>query len=193
MSGHRLGAPLGSRIERSRSVSFLFNGRPYSGLQGDTLASALLANGVQLVGRSFKLHRPRGIFSCGLEEPTGIVDLIDGFHRTPDARATVVELKEGLVAESVNCWPSVGFDLGAVNGWFAPLLPAGFYYKTSKWVNWHVVEPVVRRMAGLGRASLQADGDRYEEVSAEADVLVAGGGVAGLAAAVAAAQAGART
>ena len=193
MSGHRLGAPLGSRIERSRSVSFLFNGRPYSGLQGDTLASALLANGVQLVGRSFKLHRPRGIFSCGLEEPTGIVDLIDGFHRTPDARATVVELAEGLVAESVNCWPSVGFDLGAVNGWFAPLLPAGFYYKTFKWPNWHVFEPLVRRMAGLGRASLQPDADRYEEVCAEADVLVAGGGIAGLAAAVAAAQAGART
>ncbi len=193
MSGRRLAAPRGSRIDRERTLSFLWNGRPYTGLQGDTLASALVANGVQLVGRSFKYHRPRGIFSCGLEEPTAIVDLIDGRHRTPNARATVVELAEGMVAESVNCWPSVGFDLGAVNGWFAPLLPAGFYYKTFKWPNWHLFEPMVRRMAGLGRASLEADDDRYEEVCAEADVVVAGGGIAGLSAAVAAAQAGAGT
>ena len=193
MSGSRLAPPFGTRIERSRPISFLFNGHVLAGLQGDTLASALLANGVRLVGRSFKLHRPRGIFSCGIEEPTGIVDLIDGSHRTPNVRATLAELHDGLAAQSVNCWPGVAFDVGSVNGWLAPLLPAGFYYKTFKWPTWRLFEPAVRRMAGLGRASLAADSDRYEEVSAQVDVLVIGGGIAGLCAATAAAEGGART
>jgi len=184
---------LGTRIDRSRSLSFEFNGRRFSGYAGDTLASALLANGVQLVGRSFKLHRPRGIFSCGVEEPTGLVDVGEGALRTPNMRATLVELSEGLVAASVNCWPSVGFDLGAINSKLAALLPAGFYYKTFKWPNWHLYEPSIRRMAGLGRASTQPDPDRYEEVAAEAEVLVIGGGLAGLSAAVSAAEAGAHT
>jgi len=184
---------LGTRLDRSQRLSFQFNGRTLSGHPGDTLASALLANGVDLVGRSFKLHRPRGIFSCGVEEPTGLVDLSVGATRTPNMRATLVELYEGLVAASVNCWPSVEFDLGAVNNKMAALLPAGFYYKTFKWPNWHLFEPGIRRMAGLGRASGQPDPDRYEEAAAQADVLVVGGGLAGLSAAVSAAEAGADT
>ena len=191
MTSRRLSAPAGSRLDRSRTISFSFNGRSYSGFAGDTLASALLANDVQLIGRSFKLHRPRGIYSCGIEEPTGLVDVVVGSMRTPNVRATVLELYPGLVAESQNCWPSVGFDLGAINSWFSPLLPAGFYYKTFKWPNWHVFEPSIRGMAGLGRASREPDSDRYEEIAADADVLVVGGGLCGLSAAIAAAQAGA--
>ena len=187
MSASRLPAPSGRRLDRSRRLGFEFNGRRMSGHPGDTLASALLANGVQLVGRSFKLHRPRGIFSCGVEEPNGLVDLSDGATRTPNVRATLVELHEGLIAASVNCWPSVGFDAGAALSRVAALLPAGFYYKTFKWPNWHLFEPAIRRMAGLGRASGEADPDRYEEAAAQADVLVIGGGLAGLSAAVAAA------
>lgn len=193
MTGSRLAAPCGYRIDRLRRLDFEFNGRRLSGHAGDTLASALLANGVQLVGRSFKLHRPRGIFSCGVEEPTGLVDLGAGAARTPNVRATLVELFDGLIAESVNCWPSVGFDVGAINGKLAALLPAGFYYKTFKWPNWHLYEPAIRRMAGLGRASGEPDPDRYEEVAAQADVLVVGGGLAALSAAVSAAEAGADT
>jgi len=193
MSATRLNAPFGTRLDRSRTLSFRFNGRPLKGLQGDTLASALLANDVRLVGRSFKLHRPRGIFSCGVEEPTGLVDVGEGARRTPDLRATLVELHEGLVAESGNCWPSVGFDLGAVNDVFRAVLPAGFYYKTFMWPDWHWFEPAIRRMAGLGRASGLPDPDRYEEISAAPDVLVVGGGIAGMTAAIAAAEAGADT
>jgi sarcosine oxidase, subunit alpha len=193
MTSYRLPAPHGSRVDRSVQVGFRFNGTALQGFGGDTLASALLANGVQLVGRSFKLHRPRGIFSCGVEEPTGLVDLDEAARRIPNARTTLVELHEGLCASSVNCWPSVGFDAGAINGLFSRLLPAGFYYKTFKWPSWHLFEPWIRRMAGLGRAPEGIDPDRYEEVSTQADVLVVGGGVAGLAAARAAAQAGADT
>jgi sarcosine oxidase subunit alpha len=191
MTSRRLTAPTGSRLDRGKEISFSFNGRGYLGFQGDTLASALLANGVHLIGRSFKLHRPRGIYTCGIEEPTGLVDVGSGSTRTPNVRATVLELHPGLVAESQNCWPSVGFDLGAINSWFSPVLPAGFYYKTFKWPNWQVFEPAIRAMAGLGRASREPDPDRYEEISAGADVLVVGAGVAGLSAAVAAAHAGA--
>jgi sarcosine oxidase subunit alpha len=193
MTGSRLATPCGQRIDRTQRLSFEFNGRRLSGHSGDTLASALLANGVQLVGRSFKLHRPRGIFSCGVEEPNGIVDLSEGSKRTPNMRATLVDLYEGLVAASVNCWPSVGFDMGAINSRMAALLPAGFYYKTFKWPNWHLYEPTIRRMAGLGRASGEPDADRYEEASTQADVLVVGGGLAGLSAAVGAAEVGADT
>jgi sarcosine oxidase, subunit alpha len=193
MTSYRLAAPCGTRLERSRPLSFAFNGTRHEGFAGDTLASALLANGIKLVGRSFKLHRPRGIFSCGVEEPTGIVDVGSGALRTPNLRATLIELREGLRASSVNCWPSVNFDVGAVNGVFSALLPAGFYYKTFKWPNWRLFEPSIRRMAGLGRAPKEPDPDRYEEIAAEAEVLVIGGGVAGLAAAAAAAKAGART
>jgi sarcosine oxidase, subunit alpha len=191
VTSHRLSTPAGARLDRGKAIAFSFNGRSYSGLQGDTLASALLANGVRLVGRSFKLHRPRGIYSCGIEEPTGLVDVLIGNSRTPNVRATVLDIYPGLVAESLNCWPSVGFDVGAINSWFSAVLPAGFYYKTFKWPNWHVFEPSIRALAGLGRASHGPDVDRYEEVAADADVLVVGGGVSGLSAAIAAATAGA--
>jgi len=190
---HRLEAPAGARIDRTRPLSFTFNGRAYSGFHGDTLASALLANDVRLLGRSFKLHRPRGVFSCGVEEPNAIVDVGAGARRTPNVRATRLPLVQGLTAASVNCWPSVGFDVGALTGAFAALLPAGFYYKTFKWPSWRLFEPAIRRMAGLGIAPSDPDPDHYEELAAEADVLVVGGGVAGLAAAAAAARAGART
>jgi sarcosine oxidase subunit alpha len=193
VTSSRLPAPFGFRLDRGRTVSFEFNNRRMTGYAGDTLASALLANGVQLVGRSFKLHRPRGIYSCGVEDPSGLVDVGTGATRTPNQRATVIELAEGLRAASVNCWPTVEFDLGSVNGMLSALLPAGFYYKTFKWPNWHLFEPMIRRMAGLGRAGGVADPDRYEEVAAVADVLVMGGGIAGLSAAVSAARSGAHT
>ena len=191
MSARRLTAPSGTRLDRARDIRFTFNNRIYSGFHGDTLASALLVNGVQLIGRSVKLHRPRGIYSCGIEEPTGLVDVGSGSRRTPNVRASLLEIHPGLVATSVNCWPSVGFDLAAINHWFSALLPAGFYYKTFKWPNWHVYEPTIRRLAGFGRASGEPDPDRYEEIAASADLLVIGAGVAGLAAAVGAARSGA--
>jgi sarcosine oxidase, subunit alpha len=193
VSAFRLGAPAGLWIERARPVAFTFNGRRLSGYRGDTLASALLANGVSLVGRSFKLHRPRGIWSCGLEEPSSLVDVGAGGRYTPNVRATILPLTEGLAARSVNCWPSVELDAGAVTGMLAALLPAGFYYKTFMWPSWRWFEPAIRRMAGMGRAPLDADADRYEEVAARTDVLVVGAGITGLTAAVAAARAGART
>jgi sarcosine oxidase, subunit alpha len=191
MTAYRLDEPFGRLLDRSKTVSFVFNGRRLHGLRGDSLASALLVNGIRLVGRSFKLHRPRGIFSCGVEEPTGLVDVGTGAERTPNVRATLIEIHDGLVAGSVNCWPSPSFDLAAINNAFSSLLPAGFYYKTFKWPRWQLFEPAIRRMAGLGRASLAADPDRYDEMAAEADVLIFGGGIAGLSAAVSAAEAGA--
>jgi sarcosine oxidase subunit alpha len=193
VSGYRLPAPAGLWIERAVPVSFSFNGRRLAGLRGDTLASALIANGVALVGRSFKLHRPRGIFSCGLEEPSTLVDVGRGPRHTANVRSTLLPLAEGLSARSVNCWPGVGFDLGAVAGACAALLPVGFYYKTFKWPSWRWYEPAIRRMAGMGRAPTEPDADRYEEAAAGVDVLVVGGGIVGLTAAVAAARAGAAT
>jgi sarcosine oxidase subunit alpha len=193
MGSSRLAAPAGVFIDRSHPVSFTFNGQSLAGFHGDTLASALLANDVRLVGRSVKLHRPRGIWSCGVEEPSALVDVGQGRRRTPNVRTTLLPIIDGLCATSVNCWPSVGVDLAAVTGAFAGLLPAGFYYKTFKWPNWHLYEPAIRRMAGLGRAPREPDADHYEEIAAAADVLVVGAGLAGLTAAVAAAQAGART
>jgi sarcosine oxidase subunit alpha len=193
MGSSRLAAPAGVFIDRSHPVSFTFNGRNLTGFRGDTLASALLANGVRLIGRSVKLHRPRGIWSCGVEEPSALVDVGHARRRTPNVRTTVLPIVDGLCAASVNCWPSVGLDLGAVTGAFAGLLPAGFYYKTFMWPSWRLFEPAIRRLAGLGRAPREADADHYEEVAAAADVLVVGAGLAGLTAAVAAAQAGART
>jgi sarcosine oxidase, subunit alpha len=193
VTGYRLQAPAGLWLDRSRELSFTFNGRTLRGLHGDTLASALLANGVRLIGRSFKLHRPRGVWSCGVEEPSALVDVGTGARRTPNVRTTLLPLVEGLEARSVNCWPSVGFDVGALNGLLAPFLPAGFYYKTFMWPSWGVFEPSIRRMAGLGQAPTQPDADHYEETAAATDVLVVGGGIAGLAAAAAAARGGART
>ncbi|MGH8275484.1 MAG: (2Fe-2S)-binding protein, partial [Steroidobacteraceae bacterium] len=193
MSGYRLPAPAGLLVERAPPLTFTFTGRRLAGFRGDTLASALLANGVRLVGRSFKLHRPRGIWSCGVEEPSALVDVGEGTRHTPNVRATLLPLGQGLAARSVNCWPGLELDLGAAAGWFGALLPAGFYYKTFKWPSWRWFEPAIRRMAGLGHAPTEPDADRYEEIAASADVLIAGGGVTGLAAAVAAARAGAST
>ena len=189
---HRL--PGGGAVDRSRPIGFSFNGRSYTGLAGDTLASALLANGVHLVGRSFKYHRPRGILSAGAEEPNALVQLEAGPRSVPNLRATQIELYEGLVAASVNCWPGLRFDAAAVNDVAHRLIPAGFYYKTFMWPQrgWHLYERMIRRMAGLGRAPDGPDPDRYERMNAHCDVLVVGAGPAGLAAADVAARGGAR-
>jgi len=187
--------PSGGLIDRSRALTFTFDGRTYEGYGGDTVASALLANGVHLVGRSFKYHRPRGILSAGSEEPNALLELRLGARREPNTRATTAELYDGLVAASQNRWPSLRCDLWAVNSIFAPLLAAGFYYKTFMWParfwEW-VYEPLIRRSAGLGRASSQEDPDGYEKAFLHCDVLVVGGGAAGLSAALAAARSGAR-
>ena len=185
----------GGAIDRDRTVTFTFDGRAYQGFVGDTLASALLANGVHLVGRSFKYHRPRGVYSAGPEEPNALVTVGQGARREPNTRATMVELYDGLVAESQNRWPSLSFDVMAVTALLSPIFVAGFYYKTFMWPAWFwepVYEKLIRKAAGLGRASLQPDPDRYEKVHASCDVLVVGGGPAGLSAARAAAQAGCR-
>ncbi len=185
----------GGHIDRSRSLGFRFDGRRFAGHPGDTLASALLANGVHLVGRSFKYHRPRGILSAGPEEPHALVELRSGARREPNTRATQIELFDGLDARSQNRWPSLRFDIAALNGVVAPLIAAGFYYKTFMWPAsfWEkLYEPLIRRAAGLGRAPEGADPDRYERLSVHCDVLVVGGGPAGLMAALAAGRAGAR-
>jgi sarcosine oxidase subunit alpha len=194
--GGGLRTAAGGRIDRTRVLNFTFDGRAYTGFQGDTLASALLANGVHLVGRSFKYHRPRGIFSAGAEEPNALVAVRrDAARYTPNLRATQIELYEGLEAESQNRWPSLDFDVGAVNDFVSPFIPAGFYYKTFMWPRnaWHsFYEPRIRATAGLGVAPGRADPDRYANRFAHCDVLVVGAGPAGLSAALAAAQSGAR-
>ncbi len=188
--------PSGGRVDRGRAFRFSFDGNGYQGLAGDTLASALVANGVHLVGRSFKYHRPRGIFAAGAEEPNALISVSrEAARHTPNLRATQIELYDGLKAESQNRWPSLPFDLGAVNGALSPLLVAGFYYKTFMWPSaaWQrLYEPAIRAMAGLGRAPRTADPDRYAQRYAHCDVLVVGAGPAGLAAALAASSTGAR-
>jgi methylglutamate dehydrogenase subunit C len=182
-------------VDRSTSLTFKFDGKQYSGFPGDTLASALLAAGTKVVGRSFKYHRPRGILTAGSEEPNALVEMRSGARREPNTRATVAELYDGLEAASQNRWPSLAFDLGAVNSVFSSLFVAGFYYKTFMWpaAFWEkVYEPIIRRAAGLGSASMEADPDSYEKAHAFCDVLVIGGGPAGLAAARSAGRAGAR-
>ncbi len=184
----------GGRIDRARPLSFSFDGMRHQGFAGDTLASALMANGVRRVGRSFKFHRPRGVFSAGAEEPNAIVQLESGARTTPNLRATQIELYDGLNATSVNAWPSLAIDLQSVNGLFAPLLPAGFYYKTFMWPKplWRAYEGAIRRAAGLGRAPKEPDPDTYDRMHVHCDVLVVGGGPAGLAAALEAGRTGAR-
>lgn len=190
MTGHRLALPYGTHIDRNQPLRFTFNGKSYKGYAGDTLASALLANGVRLVGRSFKLHRPRGILSCGVEEPSGLVEVGEGNRLTPNTRLTDIALAQGMVAKPSNCWPSLGFDLAAVNNAFAAFLPAGFYYKTFKWPNWHIFEPTIRNMAGMSKAPNGADPDRYDMVNDITEVLVVGGGPAGAEAALGVARSG---
>ena len=187
---HRLSS--GGRIDRGRPLTFTFDGRPYRGYAGDTLASALLANGVGIVGRSFKYHRPRGLFTAGPEEPNGIVQIGAPPTEEPNAKAPVTELYDGLAAKSVNCWPTASRDILAVTGLAAPLLVAGFYYKTFKWPGWRLFSPVVRHMAGLGTVPKAADPDDYDRRHAHSDCLIVGGGPAGLAAALSAADTGKR-
>jgi sarcosine oxidase subunit alpha len=186
--------PVGGLIDRARIVSFIFNGKRYEGYAGDTLASALLANGVHLVARSFKYHRPRGIYSAGVEEPNALVQLEQGAATEPNQRATQIELYDGLYAASQNCWPNVHFDVAAINNAMSRLLPAGFYYKTFMWPRrlWHGYEYLIRKTAGLGKAPTAPDPDCYDKMHAHCDVLVVGAGPAGLAAALVAGRTGAR-
>jgi sarcosine oxidase subunit alpha len=184
----------GRLINKKNSVDFTFNGKFLSGFSGDTLASALLANDQMLVGRSFKYHRPRGIVASGPEEPNGLVGLGRDSKFEPNSRVTTTELYEGLEASSQNHWPSLEFDVGVVNNYLAHFLPAGFYYKTfihprAAWK--HVFEPIIRKSAGLGKAPQERDADRYEHFYAFVDVVVVGGGIAGLQAAKVAGDSGA--
>ncbi|AHM05156.1 Sarcosine oxidase alpha subunit [Roseibacterium elongatum DSM 19469] len=185
----------GRLIDRDTQLSFTFNGKRLHGFQGDTLASALLANGQSIMGRSFKYHRPRGVMTSGAEEPNALVGLGTGARFEPNQRATTTELFDGLSAESQNHWPSLEWDIGEVNAALSRLLPAGFYYKTfihprPFWK--HVFEPVIRQSAGLGKAPKERDADRYEHFYAHVDVVIAGGGIAGLQAALDAGRAGAK-
>ena len=184
----------GGRINRDRPLSFVFNGRTYSGYEGDTAASALLANGVHLVGRSFKYHRPRGIVGAGLEEPNALLQVGTGARTTPNLRATEVQLSDGMVLKSVNCWPSANRDIAAINSKLTRFLPPGFYYKTFMWPRrmWSTYEGVIRKAAGLGESPRAPDPDIYDRMNAHCDVLIAGGGPAGLAAALEAGATGAR-
>ncbi|MCV2447638.1 sarcosine oxidase subunit alpha family protein [Paracoccus sp. DMF] len=185
----------GGLIDRNRSLNFTFDGKSYTGHAGDTLASALLANDVRLMGRGFKYHRPRGVFTSGSEEPNALVELRSGNRQEPNTRATVAELFEGLDARSQNHVGSLGFDLLAVNDLMSPFFAAGFYYKTFMWPKafWEkLYEPMIRRAAGLGSLSMQADPDSYDAGFLHCDLLVIGGGAAGLAAALTAARTGAR-
>ena len=178
-------------IDQTNRIAFKFDGRTLYGFKGDTLASALLANDIHLVGRSFKYHRPRGIMTCGSEEPNAIVQVGNDPSMTePNTRATEIELYEGLEAMSQNCWPSVNFDIGAVNNFFSPLIPAAFYYKTFMWPAsfWEKYEYFIRKSAGLGKSPTEPDIDIYDHRYLHCDVLVVGGGISGIIAAKKAAQ-----
>ena len=182
-------------INRNKEIIFKFNGKKYKGYEGDTLASALLANGVHLVGRSFKYHRPRGFFGAGVDEPNAKLQIQLNGHSEPNVNATEFELVEGVEASSQNCWPSVEFDIGAVNNFLNRFFPAGFYYKTFMWPKsfWYkIYEPFIRKAAGLGVASIEKDKERYEHKFEYCDLLVTGSGPAGLSSAYAAAKSGAK-
>ncbi len=193
MTAYRLKS--GGHIDRAKPLSFTFDGTPLKGFEGDTLASALLANDKLVMGRSFKYHRPRGVLTAGAAEPNALVTLGHDGRTEPNCRATMVELHDGLDAVSQNRWPSLRFDVGAVNSLLSPLLGAGFYYKTFMWpaAFWEkLYEPLIRRAAGLGRASYETDPDRYEKRWAHCDLLIVGAGPTGLTAAITAGRAGAR-
>ncbi len=185
----------GGLIDRNSALNFKFDGRSFTGHPGDTLASALIANGVHLMGRSFKYHRPRGVISAGASEPNALVELREGGAKEANTRATVIELYDGLAARSQNRWPSLDFDIGALNSLASSMFVAGFYYKTFMWPKsfWEkIYEPIIRKAAGLGTASREADPDKYEKSYAHCDMLVIGSGPTGLMAALAAARSGGR-
>ncbi|OUR75439.1 hypothetical protein A9Q83_18675 [Alphaproteobacteria bacterium 46_93_T64] len=193
MSGFRLSS--GGLIDRNKPIQFTFDGKTYSGFEGDVLASALIANGVNLMGRSFKYHRPRGPVTAGSSEPNALVEIGEGGRKEPNVRATMAEVSSGLVAKSQNRWPSLDYDIGAINQILSPFLVAGFYYKTFMWPKsfWEkIYEPLIRKAAGLGSATYKADPDRYEKAYDTCDLLVIGSGPAGLMAALVAARSGAR-
>ncbi|MEQ1404281.1 sarcosine oxidase subunit alpha family protein [Neorhizobium sp. Rsf11] len=193
MTSYRLAS--GGTVNRGQLLNFTFDGRTFRGFEGDTLASALLANDQMMMARSFKYHRPRGAVTAGSAEPNALMTIGRGARREPNARATVVELYNGLVAVSQNRWPSLKHDFGAINNLFSPFLGAGFYYKTFMWpaLFWErLYEPLIRHAAGLGKVAMQADPDRYEKSWAHCDLLVIGAGPTGLMAALAAGRAGAR-
>ncbi|MGE0242055.1 MAG: FAD-dependent oxidoreductase, partial [Parvibaculaceae bacterium] len=196
MTGKPYRLPKGGRlIDRSKKASFTFDGVSMTGFAGDTVASAVLAHGQRVLGRSFKYHRPRGVVGLGAEEMNGLIGVGEGAHHEPNQRATQVELHDGLVAVSQNRWPSLSFDIGAVNSKVSRFIPGGFYYKTFMWPQafWkNVYEPLIRRAAGLGKAPQGRDPDTYEHMHAHCDVLVIGAGIAGLAAAEAAQASGKR-
>ena len=185
----------GEGINRTEKISFKFNGKALFGYKGDSLASALLANGIHLIGRSFKYHRPRGILSSGSEEPNALVQIIkdkDKAKTDPNVRATQIEIYEGLEAQSQNCWPNVKFDIGEINSIFSSILPAGFYYKTFMWPSklWRKYEYFIRKSAGLGKSPTEKDPDKYDHKYYHCDVLIVGGGPAGITAALMAAKSG---
>ncbi len=184
-------------VDQTNRISFKFDGKTYFGFKGDTLASALLSNGIHLVGRSFKYHRPRGIMTCGSEEPNAICQINPSTDLTePNVRATEIELYEGLEASSQNCWPNVNFDIGGINNFISPFIPAGFYYKTFMWPKsfWkNIYEPLIRKSAGLGKSPTLPDPDLYDHKHIHCDVLVIGGGISGIIAAKIAAKSGSNT
>lgn len=183
----------GGQIDRNQPLNFKFDGKSFAGFAGDTLASALLANDVRLMGRSFKYHRPRGPLSAGSEEPNALVELRNGNRKEPNTRATTAELFEGLSAKSQNRWPSLAFDAMAINDRFSNFLTAGFYYKTFMWpaAFWEkIYEPIIRKAAGLGSLSMQEDPDEYDKGFRHTDLLIIGAGPSGMMAALTAGRAG---
>lgn len=190
----------GGRINRDKPIRFSWDGTLMSGYEGDSLASALLANNETVLGRSFKYHRPRGIMSAGVEESGAMVTIGEGNRRDPNVKATTQELYAGLVASGQNAWPSVRHDAGAVNSLFGRFLAAGFYYKTfmgippMEWGKgtglWMKYESIIRKAAGMGKASREPDPDVYDHAHGYCDVLVIGAGPAGLSAALSAASNG---
>ena len=186
--------PTGGRIDRRQPLKFTFNGKSYDAYHGDTLASALLANGINLVGRSFKYHRPRGIISSGAEEPNAIIQIGRGATSEPNQKATQIELYDGLQAEVDKGWPSLSFDIAIINDWFSRLFSAGFYYKTFMYPAnfWNIYESFIRKASGIGKAPTEKDPDTYSHHNIHCDVLVVGAGPSGLMAAKTAAESGAR-
>ena len=193
MTGFRLDK--GGLIDRAAPLKFTFDGKTFTGFAGDTLASALIANDVHLMGRSFKYHRPRGVVSAGSSEPNALVELREGSRKEANTRATMIDLYDGLAARSQNRWPSLEFDIGALNSIASAMFVAGFYYKTFMWPKsfWEkIYEPIIRKAAGLGTASREVDPDKYEKAYGHCDLLVVGSGPTGLMAALTAARTGAR-